>query len=153
VLLKLYNDGLLPGQKTNRPAPPAPEKDDAGAFFQLFWQKGNNPSPVEYEFAEMWEHHKIKHYKALAHANPGGYTYSDGWSQLVKSAARINEEDVRLREAAEIRAELKRITSQKRGDLLELNTPFRQAMAAGVGGFALFAGIGLLVSRNWRKGA
>ena len=57
----------------------------------------------------------------------------------LSKARRINEEDVRLREAAEIRAELKRITSQKRGDLLELNTPFRQAMAAGVGGFALFA--------------
>jgi hydroxylamine dehydrogenase len=152
VLVKLYNDGLLPGQKTNRPAPPAPEKDDAGAFFQLFWQKGNNPSAVEYEFAEMWEHHKIKHYKALAHENPGGYTYSDGWSQLVKSAARINDEDTRLREAAEIRAELKRLAPQKRGDLFELDTPFRQAVAAGVGGFALLAGVGLLVGRNRRKG-
>ncbi|MGA3340603.1 MAG: multiheme c-type cytochrome [Methylocella sp.] len=151
VLMKLYNDGLLPGQKTNRPAPPAPEKDDAGAFFQLFWQKGNNPSVVEYEFAEMWEHHKIKHYKALAHANPGGYTYSDGWSQLIKSAARINDEDARLREAAEIRVELERLAPQKRGGLLELNTPFRQAMAAGVGGFALLAGVGLLFVRNRRK--
>ena len=149
--MKLYNDGLLPGQKTNRPTPPAPEKDDAGAFFQLFWQKGNNPSVVEYEFAEMWEHHKIKHYKALAHANPGGYTYSDGWSQLIKSAARINDEDARLREAAEIRAELERLAPQKRGGLLELNTPFRQAMAAGMSGFALLAGVGLLFVRNRRK--
>ena len=152
VLVKLYNDGLLPGQKTNRPAPPATEKkDEPGAFFQLFWQKGNNPSAVEYEFAEMWEHHKIKHYKGLAHANPGGYTYTDGWSQLIKSAARINDEDTRLREMAEIRAELKRIAPQKRGDLFDLNTPLQRAMAAGVGGLALLVGIGLLFSRNKRK--
>jgi hydroxylamine dehydrogenase len=151
VLVKLYNDGLLAGQKTNRPAPPAPEKDEPGAFFQLFWQKGANPSSVEYEFAEMWEHHKIKHYKALAHVNPGGYTYSDGWSQLVKSAARINDEDARLREAAQIRAELRRLTSEKRGGLLEIDTPFRQAAVAGVGGAALLLGAGLLFIR--RRGA
>jgi hydroxylamine dehydrogenase len=149
VLVKLYNDGLLPGQKTNRPAPPAPEKDDAGAFFQLFWQKGNNPSVVEYEFAEMWEHHKIKHYKALAHMNPGGYTYSDGWSQLIKSAARINDEDARLREAAEIRAELKRIAPKKSGGLLD--TPFRQAVAAGLGGLALVVGAGMMLRDRRRE--
>ena len=115
------------------------------------WQKGNNPSAIEYEFAEMWEHHKIKHYKGLAHANPGGYTYTDGWSQLIKSAARINDEDARLREAAEIRAELKQIATQKRGGLLELDTPFRQAVAAGVGGLALLVGVGLML-RSRRKG-
>jgi hydroxylamine dehydrogenase len=151
VVVKLYNDGLLPGQKTNRPAPPATEKtDEPGASFQLFWQKGNNPSAVEYEFAEMWEHHKTQHYKALAHMNPGGYTYSGGWSQLIKSAARINDEDARLRETAEIRAELKRIATQKRGGLLELDTPFRQAAAAGVGGLALLAGVGMML-RSRRK--
>jgi hydroxylamine dehydrogenase len=92
VLVKLYNDKLLPGQTTNRPAPPPPEKDDAGGFFQLFWQKGNNPSAVEYEFAEMWEHHQIKHYKALAHAN-GGTPYR-GW-RAHGAAAKINDEDTK----------------------------------------------------------
>jgi len=52
---------------------------------------------------------------------------------------------------AEARAELERLAPQKRGGLLELNTPFRQAMAAGVGGFALLAGVGLLFVRNRRK--
>ena len=152
VLVKLYNDKLLPGQTSNRPAPPAPEKDAAGAFFQLFWQKGNNPAAVEYEFAEMWEHHKIKHYKALAHANPGGYTYSEGWSKLIGSAARINDEDTKLREAAAIRAELKRISGEKRGELFDLDTPWRRALATGVGSLALLAGVALLFSRK-RTGA
>ncbi|WP_036282308.1 multiheme c-type cytochrome [Methylocystis sp. ATCC 49242] len=151
VLVKLYNDKLLPGQTTNRPAPPPTEKDEPGAFFQLFWQKGNNPTAVEYEFAEMWEHHQIKHYKALAHMNPGGYTYSDGWSQLIKSAAKINDEDTRLREAAEIRAELKRISGQKRGDLYDLDSPARRAWAAGLGGLAVLIGAGLLFLRDRKK--
>lgn len=151
VLNKLYEDGLLPGQKTNRPAPPAPEKESGpGNFFNLFWQKGNNPSAVEYEFAEMWEHHKIKHYKALAHANPGGYTYSEGWSQLIKSAVRINDEDTRLREFADIKAKLQELQPpQKRGGLLNLTAP-QQAMLGGAGGLILLAGIALLV--NSRRG-
>jgi len=140
VLLKLYDDGLLPGQKTNRPPPPAPIKaDEPGGFFQLFWRKGSNPSAAEYEFAEMWEHHKIKHYKALAHANPGGYTYSDGWSLLVRSAAKINDEDARLRDAAALRAELKRLEGQKHGEWLNLDAPLQRGAVAGSGALALLA--------------
>lgn len=150
VLAKLYADGLLPGQRTNRPAPPAPEKDtEPGAFFNLFWHKGNNPSAVEYEFAEMWEHHKIKHYKGLAHVNPGGYTYSEGWSQLIKSAARINDENARLRDFAELKGEVQRLQqSQKRG-MLDLETPYARAAAAAVGGLMVFGGVGLLV--GWAR--
>ncbi len=146
VLSKLYADGLLPGQKTNRPAPPAPEKEtEPGAFFNLFWHKGNNPSVAEYEFAEMWEHHKIKHFKGLAHANPGGYTYSEGWSQLIKSAARINDEDARLREFADLKGEVQRLgLNQKRG-MLPLEMPIGLAIAASVGGLLLLGGVGLMM--------
>ena len=100
IIKALYKDGLLTGQNTNRPAPPAPEKDDAGGFFQLFWAKGNNPSHVERVYAEMWEHDVIKHYKGIFHANPGGYTYSEGWSALMRDYAEIMDEDTRLREEA-----------------------------------------------------
>ena len=43
---KLYEDGLLTGQKTNRPKPLEPIEDAAGGFFQLFWAKGNNPTAI-----------------------------------------------------------------------------------------------------------
>ncbi len=152
VLDKLYEDKLLPGQKTNRPTVPLPEKEKgAGNFFNLFWQKGNNPSSVEYEFAEMWEHHKIKHYKGLAHANPGGYTYSEGWSQLIKSAVRINDEDTKLREFAALKAKVEQLQPmQKRGGLLDLNSPTRLAVAGGAGALMVLAGLGLLISRKRR---
>lgn len=98
VVEALHKDGLLPGQKTNRPAPPAPEKDAAGGFFQLFWAKGNNPSHVERVHADMWEHDVIKLYKGLFHANPGGFTYTEGWSELMKDYTIIMDENTKLRE-------------------------------------------------------
>lgn len=78
--------------------PPKPEKDDAGGFFQLFWAKGNNPSRVERLYADMWEHDLIKLYKGLFHANPGGFTYTEGWSELIWGYAEIMDENTRLRQ-------------------------------------------------------
>ncbi|MBS1212402.1 MAG: hydroxylamine oxidoreductase [Proteobacteria bacterium] len=98
VIEALHKDGLLTGQKTNRPAPPAPEKDEAGGFFQLFWAKGNNPSHVERVYADMWEHDLIKLYKGLFHGNPGGFTYTEGWSELMRDYAIIMDENTKLRE-------------------------------------------------------
>jgi hydroxylamine dehydrogenase len=100
VVEALHKDGLLPGQKTNRPEPPKPEKDAAGGFFQLFWAKGNNPSHVERVYADMWEHDVIKLYKGLFHANPGGFTYTEGWSELMRDYAIIMDENTKLRESA-----------------------------------------------------
>lgn len=152
VLTKLYEDGLLPGQKTNRPTVPEPEKENGpGNFFNLFWHKGNNPTVVEYEFAEMWEHHKIKHFKGLAHMNPGGYTYSEGWSQLIKSAVRINDEDTRLRDMAELRSKVAKLEPpQKRGDILNLQTSAQKAAVGGLGSVLLLAGLGLYLRQRRR---
>ena len=106
---------------------------------------------MEYEFAEMWEHHKIKHYKGLAHVNPGGYTYSEGWSQLIKSAVRINDEDTKLRDMAELKSKVDALRPpEKRGDLLNLNTPIQRAMLGGIGGLLLILGLGAY-ARNRRR--
>ena len=103
VVQKLYDDKLLVGQKTNRPAPPQPEKDEPGAFSSLFISNGNNPTMVDRTFAEMWEQHVAQYMKGLQHVNPGGWTYSAGWSDLIKDQTLINEQDTELREAASLR--------------------------------------------------
>ena len=99
----LYRDGLLPGQKSKRPPPPKPEQDAAGGFFQLFWAKGNNPTAVERVYADMWEHDLIKLYKGLTHHNPGGFTYTEGWSELMKDYTLIMDENTKLRAAKDDR--------------------------------------------------
>ncbi|PKQ11263.1 MAG: hydroxylamine reductase [Alphaproteobacteria bacterium HGW-Alphaproteobacteria-1] len=109
VVKGLYDDGLLIGQANNRPAPPAPDEDTFGGFFGLFWTEGNNPSAVEYEYAQMWEQEIMRHFKGLAHANPGGFTYTYGWSELIGSLARIKDEDTRLRERAALRAKIEEL--------------------------------------------
>lgn len=97
VVDSLYRDGLLTGQSTHRPAPPKPEKDSAGGFFQLFWAKDNNPTRVERVYADLWEHDLIKLYKGLFHANPGGFTYTEGWSPMMRDYAEIMDADTELR--------------------------------------------------------
>lgn len=112
VVEQLYEDGLLVGQKTNRPAPPAPDKDEPGGFFSLFFSRGNNPTMVDRTFAEMWEQHIAQYMKALQHVNPGGWTYSAGWSDLVRDQTFINEQATLLREKAALEG---RVTQLEKG--------------------------------------
>lgn len=104
VVQALYDDGLLVGQKTNRPALPAPEVDEPGAFSSLFFSEGNSATVVDRTFAEMWEQHVAQYMKGLEHVNPGGWTYSHGWSDLIKDQIIINEADTQLRAQADLEA-------------------------------------------------
>lgn len=140
VMNKLHQDKLLVGQTTDRPAPPAPDKDEAGGFFGLFWSKGNNPSRIDVEFAEMWEQHGMRHFKGLAHVNPAGFTDTDGWSKLIRSLARIRDEDTRLRGRAALEARLA-AREGRQGQRQGLLDPGTRHAALGIG----MAGAGLLM--------
>ncbi|HHJ40369.1 MAG: hydroxylamine reductase [Methylothermaceae bacteria B42] len=132
VIQALYDDGLLVGQKTNRPAPPAPVKDAPGGFFQLFWAKGNNPSHVERVYADMWEHDLIKLYKGLVHANPGGFTYSEGWSPLLADYSEIMDENTHLREQARQQTSgLKELLNTANLSLEPMQFPLGMVLVAG----------------------
>lgn len=142
VVTALYKDGLLPGQKSNRPAPPKPEKDEAGGFFQLFWAKGNSPTHVERVYADMWEHDVIKLYKGIFHANPGGFTYTEGWSELMRDYAEIMDANTQLREKAALKVGAASAA------------PFAKEEENGVGRYVLGAiliGAGVVLMRRRKK--
>ncbi|RCX32286.1 multiheme c-type cytochrome [Thioalbus denitrificans] len=149
VLDKLYEDGLLVGQKTNRPTPPEPMKDAPGGFFQLFWAKGNNPTAIERDHAQMWEHDLIKLYKGVSHGSPGGYTYTEGWSPLIGDYARIMDENTKLREMAALQERVDKLEAGARQTLLNLDSTGKQASVGGIGGgMLLFGGLALW---GWRR--
>jgi len=102
VVQALYDDELLVGQKTNRPALPDPIEDEPGDFSSLFFAEGNSATIVDRTFTEMWEQHVAQYMKGLEHVNPGGWTYSHGWSDLIKDQIIINEADTQLRAQAKL---------------------------------------------------
>jgi hydroxylamine dehydrogenase len=152
VVNALYDEGLLVGQKTNRPAPPAPEKDAAGGFYGLFWAKGNNPSAVDRVYTEMWEHDLIKLYKGLAHFNPGNYTYSNGWAKLIGDYAEIMDADTQLREKAALEKRVAKLEGKLKTSFLKFDSDTNQAALGGVGGGLLLLGtLGFGLARKRKK--
>ncbi len=149
VVNKLYDDGLLVGQKTNRPAPPAPEKDAVGGFYGLFWAEGNNPTAIERVYTEMWEHDVIKNYKGLAHFNPGNYTYSNGWASLMRDYAEIMDMDTEIREKADLEKRVRKLESKLKTSFLDLNSDADQSLLGSLGGGMLVLGtLGYGLSRR-----
>lgn len=110
ILDKLYEDGLL--STKNRPAPPKPVEDAPGDFFALFWAEENNPSLMDRLYAEMWEHDAIKHMKGIFHANPGGFTYTEGWSELIYRYTQMHNEASRIREIADLRKQVDQLMNR-----------------------------------------
>ncbi len=152
VVNALYDEGLLVGQKTNRPAPPAPEKDAAGGFYGLFWADGNNPSAIERVYTEMWEHDVIKNYKGLAHFNPGNYTYSNGWASLMRDYAEIMDMDTNIREKAALEKRVRKLEDKLKTSFLDFNTSSDQSLLGALGGGMLALGtLGYGLSRRRRR--
>lgn len=150
IMEALYKDGLLPGQKTNRPAPPKPEHDGPAEFFQLFIVRGNNPTAVEAEYARMWEQSLLRHYKALAHMNPNGWTYASGWGDMTLQYARIMDADTQLRAFAALKTQVAALgTKLKTANVLDLSGKVEQAAVGGLGGSMVLAGVGFVAA--WRR--
>lgn len=150
VVEGLYEDGLLPGQATNRPEPPKPEHDGPGHFFQLFIVNGNNPTTVEATFARMWEQSLLRHYKSLAHMNPNGWTYASGWGDMTLQYTKIQTANTKLRAFANLKSQVAKLESKlKTASVLDLNGKVEQAAVGGLGGSMVLAGMGFLVA--WRR--
>lgn len=103
VLQGLYDDGLLVGQKTNRPALPEPVGEAGpGAFSSLFMVEGNSSTMVDRVFTEMWEQDVNTFMKGLMHVNPGGWAYTNSWGELIEAQIFINQRDTELRNRAQL---------------------------------------------------
>jgi len=148
VVINLFEEGLLAGQKTNRPNPPAPEKPGFGLFTQLFWSKGNNPASLELKVLEMGENDLAKMHVGLAHVNPGGWTYTEGWGPMNRAYVEIQDENYRIREMVALKERVKSLES-KRTSLLDLDSTAEKISLGGLGGGMLLAGT--LALAGWRK--
>jgi hydroxylamine dehydrogenase len=136
---------------------PLPEKDEPGGFSALFFADRNQTTVVDRTFAEMWEQHAAGYMKGLEHVNPGGWTYTRGWSQLINDQTIINEADTMLREKAQMEQRLRKLEAaggDKKTSSLDNRSPdvalaglgAEQPLLAGgalalLGGGLLFGGV------------
>lgn len=150
VVQKLYDDKLLPGQLTNRPAPLAPDQDGAHQFFQLFEVQDNNPSWADVLGVHLYENDTSKLHVALAHANPGGWTYTAGWEQLDLTYTKIMNENQRLRSRAALEQRVAALEAKQRriSSVLDPDNTGKRVAFGGLGGAMLLGGIVLM---GWRR--
>lgn len=149
VAEQLYKDGLLTGQKTNRPPLPEPDKEMFAGFTQLFWSKDNNPAAIELKALEMGENDLAKLHVGLAHVNPGGWTYTEGWGPMNRMYVEVMDENTKIREMAALQARVAKMESGRRTGLLDLNSTDDKISLGGLGGGMLLAGT--LALAGWRR--
>lgn len=148
VVHKMYEDGTLTGQKTNRPNPPAPEKPEFAIFTQLFWSQGNNPAALELKVVELSQNDLAQMHVALAHVNPGGWTYSNGWGPMNRAYVEIQDEYTKMQELKSLQDRIGKLEGKKTS-LLDLREAGEKISLGGLGGGMLLAGAIALV--GWRK--
>ena len=148
VVQEQFNAGLLTGQKTNRPTPPAPVKDGFEQFFQIYWSKGNNPAANELKLFEMAEDHLVQLHVSLAHQY-WGYTYTVGWAAMNRAYVEIMDDDTRLKEMQNLLARVDRLETERKNALLDLDTTGGKLSLGGLGGGMMLAGT--LAIAGWRR--
>ena len=148
VVEKLYKEGLLTGQKTNRPAPLAPDKEMFAGFTQLYWSKDNNPASIELKVLEMGENDLPKGHVGLAHVNPGGYTYTEGWGPMNRAYVEIMDENTKIREMVALQKRVDRLDG-RRTSLLDIDSTSDKISIGGLGGGMLLAGT--IALAGWRR--
>jgi hydroxylamine dehydrogenase len=154
VVKGLFDDNLLTGQKTNRPDPPPPMAAGYSQFFQLFWSKDNNPSSLELKVLEMGENDLPKGHKGLAHVNPGGWTYTEGWGPLNRAYVEILDENSKLRHEMDLEERIAKLEKKPRrsgwfSSLLDADSTEDKISLGGLGGGMLLAGT--IALAGWRR--
>ncbi|TKS63837.1 MAG: hydroxylamine dehydrogenase haoA [Nitrospira sp.] len=149
VVHKQYEEGLLTGQKDNRPKPPAPVPPGFEQFFQIYWSKGNNPAAIELKLFEMAEDHLVQLHVSLAHQH-WGYTYTVGWAALNRAYVEIMDEDTKLKEKLALMERVDKLEGKK-SSLLDLDGTGGKITLGSLGGGMLLTGGIALVGWSRRK--
>ena len=103
---------------------------------------------MELKVLEMGENDLAKMFVGLSHANPGGWTYTEGWGPINRAYVEIQDETTRLREMLALQDRVKNLES-KRTSLLNLDDTAEKISLGGLGGGMLLAGT--LALAGWRK--
>ena len=142
IVHKQFEAGLLTGQKTNRPKPPAPVPDGFEQFFQIYWSKGNNPAAIELKLFEMAEDHLVQLHVALAHQH-WGFTYTVGWAALNRAYVEIMDEDTKLKEKVALQERVAKLEGSKTSLLDFDGTEGKITLGSLGGGMLLTGGLAL----------
>ena len=150
VVHQQYKDGLLTGQKDNRPKPPAPVPPGFEQFFQIYWSKGNNPAAIELKLFEMAEDHLVQLHVSLAHQN-WGFTYTVGWAAMNRAYVEIMDEDTKLKEKLALQERVLKLEESRHTSLLDLDGTDGKITLGSLGGGLLLTGGIALVGWSRRK--
>ena len=149
VVHQQYKDGLLTGQKDNRPKPPAPVPPGFEQFFQIYWSKGNNPAAIELKLFEMAEDHLVQLHVSLAHQH-WGFTYTVGWAALNRAYVEIMDEDTKLKEKLALQERVLKL-EQSKTSLLDFDGTDGKITLGSLGGGMLLTGTLALAGWSRRK--
>jgi hydroxylamine dehydrogenase len=84
----------------------------------------------------------------MAHVNPGGWTYTEGFEPLNRAYSKIMSEDTKIREMAALKDRVAKL-EVKRVSLLDPDNSSTRVSLGGLGGALLLAGGVALV--GWRR--
>jgi hydroxylamine dehydrogenase len=149
IVHKQYEDGLLTGQKTNRPEPPKPVPEGFEQFFQIYWSKNNNPAAIELKLFEMAEDHLVQLHVALAHQH-WGFTYTVGWAAMNRAYVEIMDEDTKLKEKLALQERVAKL-EQSKTSLLDFDGTGGKVTLGSLGGGMLLTGTLALAGWSRRK--
>ena len=117
-------------------------------FTQLYWSKDNNPATIELKVLEMGENDLPKGHVGLAHVNPGGYTYTEGWGPMNRAYVEIMDENTKIREMVALQKRVDRLDG-RHTSLLDIDSTSDKISIGGLGGGMLLAGT--IALAGWRR--
>jgi hydroxylamine dehydrogenase len=96
----------------------------------------------------MGENDLPKGHVGLAHVNPGGWTYTDGWGPLNRAYVEIMDENSKLRHEMELENRIAKL-EKKKFSLFNGETTEEKISLGGLGGGMLLAGT--IALAGWRR--